>query len=58
MDKLITIVEWGAEDMQGIATVMVRPSRGSRLTGNVSNAARLAAAMPPDLIGIMIPLAK
>ena len=58
MDKLITIVECGAEDMQGKATVMVRPSRGSRLTGNVSNAASLAAAMLPDLIGIMIPLAK
>jgi hypothetical protein len=58
MDRLITIIERGAEDMQGIATVMARPSRGSRVTGNISNTTTVAAAMPADLISIVIPLAK
>ena len=58
MDRLITIIERGAEDMQGIATVMAKPSRGSRITGNVSNAASVAAAMLLDLMATVIPLAK
>jgi hypothetical protein len=58
MDRLITIIERGAEDMQGIATVMAKPSRGSRVTGNVSNAASVAAAMLLDLMATVIPLAK
>jgi len=58
MDRLITIIERGAEDMQGIATVMAKPSRGSRVTGNVSNAASVAAAMLLDSMATVIPLAK
>jgi len=58
MDRLITIIERGAEDMQGIATVMAKPSGGSRVTGNVSNAASVAAAMLLDAMATVIPLAK
>lgn len=58
MEKLITLVERGAEDRQGITTAMLRPRRGSRLTGSLGNAASVAAAMLPDSIGIVIPVAK
>jgi hypothetical protein len=58
MDELITIIERGAEDMQGIATVMARPNSRSKVTANVSNAASMVAAMLSDLVGIVIPLAK
>jgi hypothetical protein len=58
MDKLITIVGARAEAMKGIPTVMVRRTRGSRPAGNAGDAASVAAAMRPDLEGIVIPLAK
>jgi hypothetical protein len=58
MDELITMVERGTEDKQAIATIVARPSCGSKATGNVSNAPSVAAAMLSDLVGIVIPLAK
>lgn len=58
MDKVVAMIERGAKDMQGIATVMSRPSSGSVLAANVNNATSVAAAMLLNSIGIAIPLAE
>lgn len=58
MDEVISMVDYGAENLQRIATAIAKPNCGSRVTCDPGDAPGAAAAILPGSISIMIRLGK
>jgi imidazoleglycerol phosphate synthase glutamine amidotransferase subunit HisH len=58
MDEVINTVDYGAGNLHRIATAVAKPNCGSRVTCNLGDAPRAAAAILPGSISTVIRLDK